>query len=462
MTTHEFAPEILREYDIRGTVGENLNEVDAYFLGLSFGTLIRRNGGDVVCVAYDGRDTSPVYEKQLIKGLNETGVNVERIGLGPTPLLYFAVKDHMADGGIMITGSHNPNHMNGFKMTLQSGPVFGEAIKALAAVAAAGDFEQGKGSVRDVDMIDTYIERLMRDMNLEKPYKIAWDAGNGAAGAVLHKLVSKLPGEHILLYDTVDGTFPNHMPDPSVDENMQDLKRVVLEQNCDLGIAFDGDADRIGVIDNKGNIIRSDMLLAVYARDVLEILPGAPVIADVKCSNALFDEIRRLGGSAIMWKTGHSLIKSKMAELNAPLAGELSGHIFFADKYYGFDDALYCAVRLLSYLERKEALLSDVLAEMPRPLNTPELRVDVDEAEKFKVVEKLKAYLHGNPNQNIQIDETDGVRVTLEGGWWLLRASNTQACLVARAEAVSKDALATTKTHLISALSAVGFDLAFE
>jgi len=462
MTTHEFAPEILREYDIRGTVGQNLNEADAYFLGLSFGTLIRRNGGDVVCVAYDGRDTSPIYEKQLIKGLNETGVNVKRIGLGPTPLLYFAVKDHMADGGIMITGSHNPNHMNGFKMTLQSGPVFGEAIKALAAIAAAGDFEGGKGSVRDVDMIDIYIERLLRDMNLEKPYKIAWDAGNGAAGAVLHKLVSKLPGEHILLYDTVDGSFPNHMPDPSVDENMQDLKRVVLEQKCDLGIAFDGDADRIGVIDDKGNIIRSDMLLAVYARDVLEAIPGAPIIADVKCSNALFDEVRRLGGSAVMWKTGHSLIKSKMAELNAPLAGELSGHIFFADKYYGFDDALYCAVRLLSYLERKEVLLSDLLAEMPRPLNTPELRVDVDESEKFKIVEKLKSYLHDNPNQNIQVDETDGVRVTLEGAWWLLRASNTQACLVARAEAESKDALAAVKIHLISALSAVGFDLAFE
>ena len=461
MTTHEFAPEILREYDIRGTVGQNLDEKDAYFLGLSFGSLIRRNGGDVVCVAYDGRDTSPVYEKQLIKGLNETGVNVERIGLGPTPLLYFAVKDHMADGGIMITGSHNPNHMNGFKMTLQSGPVFGEAIKALAAIAAAGDFEEGKGSVRDVDMIDTYIERLLRDMNLDKPYKIAWDAGNGAAGALLHKLVSKLSGEHILLYDTVDGSFPNHMPDPSVDENMQDLKRVVLEQKCDLGIAFDGDADRIGVIDDKGNIIRSDMLLAVYARDVLEAIPGAPIIADVKCSNALFEEIRRLGGSAVMWKTGHSLIKSKMAELNAPLAGELSGHIFFADKYYGFDDALYCAVRLLSYLERKEVLLSDLLAEMPRPLNTPELRVDVDESEKFKIVEKLKSYLHNNPNQNIKIDETDGVRVSLEGAWWLLRASNTQACLVARAEAESKEALAAAKTHLISALSAVGFDLAF-
>ena len=331
----------------------------------------------------------------------------------------------------------------------------------MAAIAAAGDFETGKGNVRDVDMIDTYIERLLRDMDLEEPYKVAWDAGNGAAGTLLHKLVSKLPGEHILLYDTVDGSFPNHMPDPSVDENMMDLQRVVLEQNCDLGIAFDGDADRIGVIDNKGNIIRSDMLLAVYARDVLENQPGAHIIADVKCSNALFDEIRRLGGTAVMWKTGHSLIKSKMAELNAPLAGELSGHIFFADKYYGFDDALYCAVRLLNYLEKKDLSLYDLLSEMPRPINTPELRVDVEEAEKFKIVENLKSYLHGNANQNIHIDETDGVRVTLEGGWWLLRASNTQACLVARAEADSKEALAAAKTHLISALSAIGFDLTF-
>lgn len=463
MKTHQFAPEILREYDIRGTVDVNLNETDAYFLGLSFGTMIRRKGGNKVCVGYDGRETSPIYEKELIKGLTETGVSVECIGIGPTPLLYFAVKDHMTDGGIMITGSHNPKHMNGFKMTIQSGPVFGQDIKALAEIAASGDFESGNGSVREVDMIDTYIERLLRDMDLKHPYKIAWDAGNGAAGAVLHKLVSKLPGEHVLLYDTIDSSFPNHMPDPSVDENMQDLKRAVLEQNCDLGIAFDGDADRIGVIDDKGNIIRSDMLLAVYARSVLETLPGAPIIADVKCSNALFTEIKRLGGTAVMWKTGHSLIKSKMAELNAPLAGELSGHIFFADKYYGFDDALYCAVRLLNYLEKQEegVKLSDLLAEMPRPINTPELRVDVEESEKFKVVEQLKNYVHESKLQNIQIDETDGVRVTLEGGWWLLRASNTQACLVARAEANSNDELSTVKTHLISALSAVGFELSF-
>ncbi len=465
LSGHVFHKDILREYDIRGTVDVNLNGTDAYYLGKAFGTKIKRGGGKTVCVGYDGRHSSPLFEKQLIKGLMETGINVERVGIGPTPLLYFAVKDHMADGGIMITGSHNPSDMNGFKMTLLSSPVFGSAIKELADIAANADFEEGAGSVRDVDIIDTYIDRLLRDITINKNMKVAWDAGNGSAAEILHRLVAKLPGEHVLLYADIDGDFPNHHPDPTVDENVADLQRAVIEQKCDLGIAFDGDGDRIGIIDNNGQIVRCDMLLAVYAQDVLKNMPESPIIADVKCSNALFDAIKKMGGQPIMWKTGHSLIKSKMAETNAPLAGELSGHIFFADKYYGFDDALYCSVRLLNQLcdttEDKAIKLSDLMADMPRPINTPEIRLDVEESEKFKLVTKVQNHLKSALPDVGMLDETDGARVTLDQGWWLLRASNTQSCLVARAEANSADELEAVKTNLKNTLSACGFDVEF-
>lgn len=463
MPTHHFHDDIIREYDIRGTVNVNLNENDAYYLGLAFGTMLKRKGGSSVCVGYDGRHSSPLFEEHLVKGLTETGMSVERIGRGPTPLLYFAVKDHMADGGIMITGSHNPSDMNGFKMTLQSGPIYGMAIKELAEIAAAGDFETGKGSVREVDVQDTYIERLLRDINLNKPIKIAWDSGNGAAGDVLHKLVAKLPGEHILLYTEIDGDFPNHHPDPTVDKNVEDLKKTVLDQGCDLGIAFDGDGDRIGVIDNKGRVIRCDMLLAVYAQEVLKNMPGSPVIGDVKCSNALFTSIKKMGGVPIMWKTGHSLIKSKMAETKAPLAGELSGHIFFADKYYGFDDALYCSVRLLAQLcdteEEFPVKLSELMADLPRPINTPEIRLDVEESEKFKLVAKVQGHLKESLPDQSMLDETDGARVTLDQGWWLLRASNTQSSITARAEANTKEDLEAVKINLRNTLAACGFEI---
>jgi len=463
MTGYTFNQDIIREYDIRGTVDVNLKDSDAYYIGKAFGTKIIRDGGKTVCVAYDGRHSSPAFEKQVVKGLTETGVSVQRIGLGPTPLLYFAVKDHKADGGIMITGSHNPSDMNGFKMMIQSGPFYGAMIKELSDIAKSGEFEQGDGDCREIDIIETYIARILKDMSFSKNMKIAWDAGNGASGEILQKLAAKLPGEHILLYADIDGDFPNHHPDPTVDENLEDLKRAVIDQSCDLGIAFDGDGDRIGVIDNNGQIIRSDMLLAVYAKDVLKNMPGAPIIADVKCSNTLFSAIKEMGGQPIMWKTGHSLIKSKMAETNAPLAGELSGHIFFADKYYGFDDGMYCALRLLNQLCDADDMmkLSDLMADMPRPINTPEIRLDVKEDEKFKLVTEVQKHLKSIlPNINM-LDETDGARVTLDNGWWLVRASNTQACLIARAEADNLEHLETVKANLKKTLSACGFDAKF-
>ncbi len=459
------SPEILREYDIRGQIGINLGPEQAELIGRAFGTYIRRRiGGETVCVGYDGRHSSPGLAQALIDGLAQTGLQVTNVGLGPTPMLYFAVKDLMQDGGIMITGSHNPPDYNGFKLTLQNGPIFGETIQEIGEIAASGDFEtpDAKGSVRTLDIAETYIERLLRDFSCKRDFKVAWDAGNGAAGAVLHKLVSRLPGEHILLYDAVDGDFPNHHPDPTVDENMRDLQNVVTEQGCDLGIAFDGDGDRIGAIDEKGNILRCDMLMTVYARDVLENNPGAPIIGDVKCSQVMFDEISRLGGRPVMWKTGHSLIKAKMAEMNAPLAGELSGHIFFGDKYYGFDDALYCAVRLLAEMNESESPLSGLTAHLPRPYSTPEIRFEVDEAEKFVLVPRVLENLRPRAEQEgFEIIDTDGVRVITEGGWWLLRHSNTQNVLVSRIEAVNPGAMAAMKRMLAHEIANIGYTIHF-
>jgi phosphomannomutase len=476
---HTLAPEILREYDIRGEVDRTLSKRDAYIVGKAFGTMIRHRGGSRVALGYDGRISSPELTEAVCTGLLTTGVRVDRIGVGPTPMLYFTVKDQMEDGGIMVTGSHNPPGYNGFKMTLQNTPLFGESIQEIGRIAANGSFveEPESGKVRDSDVIDTYVDRLMRDFKGERALKVAWDPGNGAAGEVLHKLARRLPGEHILLNDEIDGTFPNHHPDPSKDENLEDLKRLVLEQGCDLGIALDGDADRIGVVDETGRIIRCDMLICLYARQILNELEEAPIIADVKCSQALFDEIRNQGGHAVMWKTGHSLIKDKMAELKAPLAGELSGHIFFADKYYGYDDGLYCAIRLLNILNESDAgttddndaedgestTLSQMLADMPHIYNTPEIRLEVEEAHKFNNVDKVlqdqKARAENEEARDIV--DIDGIRVITEDGWWLLRASNTQNVLVVRAEAHSLEALDRVKQDLNNALIPIGREISF-
>ncbi|GJL84301.1 MAG: phosphomannomutase [Micavibrio sp.] len=464
---YNFDPTILREYDMRGQVGKNLSEDDAFALGQAFGTYVKRHPKTEkgrrtkFCVGYDGRTTSPGLAEALIKGLISTGAKVDHIGLGPTPMLYFAVKDHMADAGVMITGSHNPPDYNGFKMTLQSGPVFGETIQELGKIAAEGDFETGDdGLVNDIDIQDTYVERLMKDFDGGRPLKIAWDNGNGAAGEILRRLTQKLPGEHILLYDDIDGQFPNHHPDPTVDENLIDLKKTVLEQNCDLGIAFDGDGDRIGVVNELGDILRCDILMTIYARDILAETPGASIIGDVKCSQVMFDEIKRLGGNAVMWKTGHSLVKAKMAELKAPLAGELSGHIFFADKYYGFDDALYCAIRLINAACEAENL-SSLTKDLPVLHNTPEIRCEVEEDKKFGIVPQITERLKADKNEDISIDDIDGIRVTTQDGWWLLRPSNTQNVLVARMEASSAEGLERLKAMAGDELKKLGYNLEY-
>ena len=349
---HQFHRSVLREYDIRGIVGTTLGAADARAIGKAYGTMILRSGGDVIALGFDGRVSSPELSTALAEGLVSTGVKVKRVGLGPTPMLYFAIKHLHAAAGIMVTGSHNPPTHNGFKMALYGGPVYGDAIQAIGKLATTGDFETGEGSIEDIDIQDAYVDRLLQDYSGPRDLKIVWDAGNGATGEILRRMTAKLPGEHHLLFDEIDGRFPNHHPDPTVPENLVDLQKAVAEFGADLGIGFDGDGDRIGAIDGTGRIVWGDQLLAIYAREVLAARPGAIIIADVKASQVLFDEITRLGGTPLMFKTGHSLIKAKMAETGSPLAGEMSGHIFFADKWYGFDDALYCGIRLASLVSR--------------------------------------------------------------------------------------------------------------
>ncbi len=453
-TGHQFHPSLLREYDIRGIVGATLGAADARAIGRAYGTTILRAGGQAIALGFDGRLSSPELAEAAAEGLLSTGVHVKRVGLGPTPMLYFAIKHLHADAGIMITGSHNPPAHNGFKMALYAGPVYGDAIQSLGRIAASGDYAVGAGTIEDLDIRDIYTARLLMDYAGTRDLKIVWDAGNGATGDILRRLTAKLPGEHILLFDEIDGRFPNHHPDPTVPENLLDLRRAVIEHQADIGIGFDGDGDRIGAVDGNGRIVWGDQLLAIYAREVLAAHPGAMIIADVKASQVLFDEIARLGGQPLMFKTGHSLIKAKMAETGAPLAGEMSGHIFFADKWYGFDDALYCGVRLASLVSLSGESLAAIVDRLPMVFNTPETRFEVDAARKFAAIGEVKARLAADPA--IKVNDIDGVRVTTADGWWLARASNTQEVLVARAEAATEAGLKRLKIQLVEQLGLSG------
>jgi phosphomannomutase len=450
MTQHRFDPTILREYDIRGLVGKTLFPDDARAIGRAYGSELRHRGGRTVAVGYDGRLSSPDMESALIDGLKSTGLEVLRIGLGPTPMLYFAVFHLPADGGVMVTGSHNPPDYNGFKMMLGKDSVHGDAIRRLGDIAANGEFEMGSGSVREAPVLEAYVERLAKDYRGKRPLSVAWDTGNGAAGPVAVALTRRLPGRHLLLNEKVDGTFPAHHPDPSVPENLEQIRQLVLKEGLDAGLAFDGDADRVGVVDNEGGILWGDQLMVLLARDVLKRHPGAPIIADVKASQVLFDEIGHAGGKPVMWRTGHSLIKSKMKETKAPLAGEMSGHIFFADGYYGFDDGLYAAIRLLSVVSDASQTLAEMRAALPKVVNTPELRFPCPEDRKFKVVEEVRDRLVA---AKADVNAVDGVRVRTADGWWLLRASNTQDVLVARCEAKDEAGLRRLKTALAQELA---------
>jgi phosphomannomutase len=450
--THRFDPTSLREYDIRGIVGKTLGPADATAIGRGFATRVRRAGGTRVAVGYDGRVSSPELEAALIGGLTASGVDVVRVGMGPTPMLYYAEAILEVDGGIQITGSHNPGDYNGFKMVLQHLPFFGADIQDLGKLAEEGDWEEGEGTVSDFDIEDDYVGRLLAGY-AGGAYRIGWDAGNGAAGPVIEKLTKLLPGEHHLLFTEVDGTFPNHHPDPTEEKNLADLKRLVAEKQLDFGLAFDGDGDRIGAIDGLGRVIWGDQLLSILAEPVLKELPGSTIIADVKASQALYDRIAELGGEPLMWKTGHSLIKMKMKETDSPLAGEMSGHIFFAHDYYGFDDAQYAAVRLIRAVHMIGKSMTEIRGAMPAMVNTPEMRFQVDESRKFAVVDEVLDRLEA---EGAEVNRTDGARVNTPDGWWLLRASNTQDVLVARAEAKDQAGLDRLMAMIDAQLAASG------
>ncbi len=448
-------PGILRAYDIRGIVGTTLSADDARAIGRAFGTRIRGEGGTSVAVGYDGRISSPELEAALADGLSACGLAVLRVGRGPTPMLNFAVFEYGAGGGVMVTGSHNPPDHNGFKLMLGRRPFFGADLLALGESAKAGDYTDGAGSIRERPAFDDYVGRLARDVEAPAGITAAWDAGNGAAGEVLTSLCERLPGRHILLHETIDGRFPAHHPDPTVADNLVDLQAAVHEHGCDLGLAFDGDGDRLGVVDGKARILWGDQLLAILARDVLAASPGATIIADVKASDMLFDEVAALGGKPLIWCAGHALIKEKMAETGALLAGEMSGHIFFADDYYGFDDAIYAGLRLLRVLARTGESLATLFDSLPVTVNTPEIRIACDEARKFGVVDEVRGRLRAG---GATITDVDGVRVRTEDGWWLLRASNTEGALVVRCESSDEAGLARLKDAVVGELRRSGIE----
>ena len=454
--THVFDPTSLREYDIRGIVGEALGPDDARAIGRGFATLLRRAGGKRVAVGMDGRTSSPMLRDALVEGLTASGCDVVRTGMGPTPMLYYAEATLEVDGGIQITGSHNPGNYNGFKMVFKHLPFFGDDIQTIGKLAAEGDWEEGDGSetVTDADVEDLYVGRLLAGY-AGGAYRVGWDTGNGAAGPVIEKLVKLLPGEHHTLFTDVDGNFPNHHPDPTEEKNLVDLKRLVAEKQLDFGLAFDGDGDRLGAIDGQGRVVWGDQLLSILAEPVLRVEPGATIIADVKASQALYDRVAELGGKPLMWKTGHSLIKTKMKETHAPLAGEMSGHIFFAQDYYGFDDAQYAAVRLISACHIIGKPLTQLKDEMPAMINTPEMRFQVDESRKFAVIDEVLDRLE---KSGADVNRTDGARVNTPDGWWLLRASNTQDVLVARAEAKSQEGLDRLMAMIDAQLAASGLE----
>jgi phosphomannomutase len=460
MPSHKFHPSILREYDVRGIVDETLFEPDAEWVGRTFATVLARQlkRAPTIAVGRDGRLSSPSLTDALIKGLRGAGANVVFVGVGPTPMLYFSVYHLETDGGIMVTGSHNPPTHNGFKLMIGRKPFFGQMIQELGKMAAAGDVLSGSGGLETASVLAEYVERLaseVKDVDLGR-LKVGWDAGNGAAGEAMALLTQQIGGKHVILNEVIDGTFPVHHPDPSEPKNLVQLQETVAKDKLDIGIAFDGDGDRIGAVDSKGRMLFGDQLLSILARDVLKDKPGGVIIADVKASQVLFDEVAKYGGKPLMWKTGHSLIKVKMAETGSPLAGEMSGHVFFADRYYGYDDALYAAVRLLKAVAHLGGDLAALRDQLPHPVNTPELRFPCADDRKFAVVSEVRDRLK---KAGATFDDVDGVRVKTKDGWWLLRASNTQAVLVARVEAADEAGLERLKAHLGQQLQQSGVAL---
>ena len=434
-------PLIFREYDIRARVGIDLSAEEVFLLGRTLGAYYRRQGKRRLVVGRDCRLSSPEWQARLMEALVACGCQVMDIGMCPTPVLYFAVRHLEAEGGIMVTASHNPPEFNGFKICNGYQTIFGEEIQELLRPVQQGDFIAGAGSREVQEIIPAYQDYLAQNLNISRPLRMGLDAGHGTAGAVALPLFRRLGCEVWPLYCEPDGRFPAHEPDPTIEANLEDLKALVLEQRLDFGVAYDGDGDRLGVIGPQGEVIWGDQLLVLFSRAVLQDHPGATIIGEVKCSQRLYDDVARHGGRPLMWKTGHSLIKQKMLEEGALLAGEMSGHLFFADRYFGYDDAIYATGRLLELLARTKKSLTDLLADLPPACITPEIRRDCPDRLKFQVVESVKARLKGQ----YPIIEVDGVRFLHSEGWGLVRASNTQPALVLRFEATSKAALQEIK-----------------
>ena len=447
----EINPEIFREYDIRGIAGRDLDDATVEILGRAMGTFFLGRGQSEVAVGRDCRLSSPGYGDALIRGLLSTGCDVADLGVVPTPLLYFSVFHRKMPAGVMVTGSHNPPEHNGFKMMSGEETLYGKTIQALYEIVRKGVFPRGEGRVRRLDLITEYQDYVAGNVRFTRPVKVVIDAGNGTGGFVAVPLFRKMGAEVIDIFCEPDGRFPNHHPDPTLPEAMDKLIAKVAETGAELGIASDGDADRIGVVDDAGRIIWGDQLLIVFARDILPSRPGAAVISEVKASKVLYEEIERLGGKPIMWRTGHSLIKKKIKEENAPLAGEMSGHIFFNDRWFGFDDAIYASARLIEILSRSEEKLSAMMAGLPKTFATPEIRIYASDEVKFKIVEEVRKALAAR----YPVIDIDGVRAIFPRGWGLVRASNTQAVIVLRFEADTEADLAAIQKEVRGLLQQV-------
>ena len=444
--------EIFREYDIRGDVEKDLTDDVVRNIGRAFAAYMTEGGKKTASIARDCRLSSEHYRDLLVESMVESGLDVIDVGLVPTGLFYYSLFNLDVEGGIMITGSHNPPQMNGFKVAFGKSTIFGEEIQNIRKIIEEGRFVQGKGSYREYkNIVADYFTFLRSNIKLNKQFKIVVDAGNGTGGVIGVPIMREMGQEVVELFCDMDGHFPNHFPDPTVEKNLETLRKTVLEQKAHVGIGYDGDADRIGIIDEKGNIIWGDYLMIIFARDILRENKGASFVSEVKCSKNLFDDIEKHGGKPIMWKAGHSLIKQKMKETGALMGGEMSGHIFFADKFFGYDDAIYASLRFLEIMERDGRPVSEFLSDLPKMYSTPEIRMDCPDNVKFEVVRKLTEYY----KTKFKVIDTDGVRVIFEDGWGLVRSSNTQPILVLRFEATSEEALARIQDMVMKDLSRV-------
>ena len=451
-------PHIFREYDIRGVVGKDLNDDSVELLGRAFGTMLRQSGRMACTLGRDCRKSSWGFAMAMAKGMTDCGIDVLDCGTIPTPMAYWSMFLLPVDACVMVTGSHNPKEFNGFKLCMNRTPIFGAQLQELRRMAEAGDFVHGSGSVTPVNVVPSYMEKVFLSARMgRRRLRVVVDAGNGTGGVVAVPLLERLGVEVIPLFCNMDGDFPNHHPDPTVPENLEALKEEVVSRKADLGIAFDGDADRLGIVTEKGETIFGDMILLILARAVLKEVPGAEIVSEVKCSQVLFDEVARLGGRPVMWRVGHSLIKAKMAEDDAALGGEMSGHIFFRHRWYGFDDAIYSATRFLEILSAHDGPASSLLDGVPRRFSTPEIRVDCPDDMKFKLVEVASKTFRA---MGLAVVDVDGARVQFPAGWGLVRASNTQPVLVLRFEAESPDDLKTIQTEVFKVVEQARASLA--